>query len=81
MKVGIGTVAAQLLFWDYLFRIFGIVSLQCRVQDKSIMSLSLELFSVSLQLSEEVHLFINTEVERQSNLCAKEQSDKLVIYF
>ncbi len=32
MNVGIGTVAVQLLSWEYLFRIFGIVSLQCRVK-------------------------------------------------
>jgi hypothetical protein len=29
MNVGPGTVAAQFLVWEYLFRSFGIVSLQC----------------------------------------------------
>jgi hypothetical protein len=29
MNVGIGIEAAQFLFWDHLFIIFGIVSLQC----------------------------------------------------
>jgi hypothetical protein len=29
MNVGIGTVATQFLSWEYLFRIVGIVSMQC----------------------------------------------------
>jgi hypothetical protein len=32
MNVEIGTEAPIFLFWEYLFQIFGILSLQCMVQ-------------------------------------------------
>jgi len=36
MNVAIGTVATQFPFWEYLFPVCGIGSLQCRVSEEKI---------------------------------------------
>ncbi len=53
MNVGIGTVSGQFLFWEYLFRIFGVVSLQCGEENPArvIAIMSDEIAYLSGQLS------------------------------
>jgi hypothetical protein len=47
MNLGIGTVAAQFLSWDYLFRMLGLVSLQCMAGYGDIKSESLSLGKIA----------------------------------
>jgi hypothetical protein len=51
MNVEIGTETPIFLLWEYLFQIFGILSLQCR--------LSLSLISSSLQMA--IHRYMVSE--------------------
>jgi hypothetical protein len=59
MNVEIGTEAPIFLFWEYLFQIFGILSLQCR---KGINTLNEYQKSVMLFLTEKVLFYAVNQV-------------------
>ncbi len=55
MNVDIGTETPIFLFWEYLFRNFGVLSLQCRLAETipgTLKSLKIIIFSMSNELRE-----------------------------
>jgi|LakMenEpi03Aug12_release.lakeMendotaPanAssembly.Ray.scaffolds.fasta_scaffold5356759_1 hypothetical protein len=46
MNVEIVTKAAQFLFWEYLFRIYVIVYLQCRMNMRACLKLPVSLYGL-----------------------------------
>jgi len=60
MNVGIETVAAQFLSWEYLIRIFGIVSFQCNDERVRIRKLSRVSFRVGYSTEYPIHTNISS---------------------
>ncbi len=56
MNVGTGTVAAQFLFWEYMFRMLGIVSLQCITCSCGVMEHKIYSIYVTFDDFEEIRL-------------------------
>ncbi len=61
----LGTVVAQFLFWDYLFQIFGIGSLQC------ILSLHTRLVYYIMHKGTSVWTFLGENGEKRLGMDAK----------
>ncbi len=70
MNVEIGTEAPIFLFWEYLFQIFGILSLQCIVQ-----CTVLNVFKIDREAARPIYTWLSKKQQRRyvRYLCNKQK--------